>query len=163
MKKDRKKRKEAVKRLEKLEDMNRAGEEVNSLDLIGALYPKFVFATWRGKRDKETCAELLEEVKSLVDVEDYITCPRTQEKEAIHIGDIVYEVGGDGEPLAVEEINISHSGSMIECKSLSGKWLEYRPQRLTFNDPRVTVIHLNEIKENFSFTITKDGIEWHNN
>lgn len=46
MKKDRKRRKEAVKRLEKLEDMNRAGEEVNSLDLIGALYPKFVFATW---------------------------------------------------------------------------------------------------------------------
>ena len=57
MKKDRKRRKEAVKRLEKLEDMNRAGEEVNSLDLIGALYPKFVFATWREKRDKETCAE----------------------------------------------------------------------------------------------------------
>lgn len=59
MKKDRKKRKEAVKRLEKLEDMNRAGENVSSLDLIGALYPKYVFNAWRGKCDKETCAELL--------------------------------------------------------------------------------------------------------
>lgn len=150
MKKDRKKRKEAVKRLEKLEDMNRAGEEVNSLDLIGALYPKFVFATWREKRDKETCAELLEEVKSLVDITDYITCPRSKEKKAIHIGDIVYEVGGSGEPLAVEEINISHVGSVVGCKSLSGNWLEYRPQRLTFCEP------------DFSLTITKDGIEWHN-
>lgn len=151
MKKDRKRRKEAVKRLEKLEDMNRAGEEVNSLDLIGALYPKFVFATWREKRDKETCAELLEEVKSLVDITDYITCPRSKEKKAIHIGDIVYEVGGSGEPLAVEKINISHVGSVVGCKSLSGNWLEYRPQRLTFCEP------------DFSFTITKDGIEWHNN
>lgn len=151
MKKDRKRRKEAVKRLEKLEDMNRAGEEVNSLDLIGALYPKFVFATWREKRDKETCAELLEEVKSLVDITDYITCPRSKEKKAIHVGDIVYEVGGSGEPLAVEKINISHVGSVVGCKSLSGNWLEYRPQRLTFCEP------------DFSFTITKDGIEWHNN
>ena len=151
MKKDRKKRKEAIKRLEKLEDMNRAGEEVNSLDLIGALYPKFVFATWREKRDKETCAELLEEVKSLVDIKDYITCPRSKEKKAIHIGDIVYEVGGSGEPLAVEKINISHVGSVVGCKSLSGNWLEYRPQRLTFCEP------------DFSFTITKDGIVWHNN
>lgn len=151
MKKDRKRRKEAVKRLEKLEDMNRAGEEVNSLDLIGALYPKFVFATWREKRDKETCAELLEEVKSLVDITDYITCPRSKEKKAIHIGDIVYEVGGSGEPLAVEKINISHVGSVVGCKSLSGNWLEYRPQRLTFCEP------------DFSFTITKDGIVWHNN
>lgn len=151
MKKDRKKRKEAIKRIEKLEDMNRAGEEVNSLDLIGALYPKFVFATWREKRDKETCAELLEEVKSLVDIKDYITCPRSKEKKAIHIGDIVYEVGGSGEPLAVEKINISHVGSVVGCKSLSGNWLEYRPQRLTFCEP------------DFSFTITKDGIVWHNN
>lgn len=151
MKKDRKKRKEAIRRLEKLEDMNRAGEEVCSLDLIGALYPKFVFATWREKRDKETCAELLEEVKSLVDIKDYITCPRSKEKKAIHIGDIVYEVGGSGEPLAVEKINISHVGSVVGCKSLSGNWLEYRPQRLTFCEP------------DFSFTITKDGIVWHNN
>nr|DAJ50128.1 MAG TPA: hypothetical protein [Caudoviricetes sp.] len=150
MKKDRKRRKEAVKRLEKLEDMNRAGEEVNSLDLIGALYPKFVFATWREKRDKETCAELLEEVKSLVDITDYITCPRSKEKKAIHIGDRVYKVDGDGEPLAVEKINISHVGSVVGCKSLSGNWLEYRPQRLTFCEP------------DFSLTITKDGIEWHN-
>lgn len=136
MKKDRKRRKEAVKRLEKLEDMNRAGENVSSLDLIGALYPKFVFNTWRGISNKESCAELLEEIKSLVDITDYITCPRSKEKKAIHIGDIVYEVGGDGEPLAVEEIFISHYGSMVECKSLSGKWVSYRPQRLTFNDPR---------------------------
>lgn len=142
--------------------MNRAGEEANSLDLIGALYPKFVFATWREKRGKQTGAELLEEVKSLVDIKDYITCPRSKERRAIHIGDIVYEVGGDGEPLAVEEIFISHYGSMIECKSLSGKWLSYRPQRLTFDDPRVAVIQLKEIPYNFSCTITKDGIEWHN-
>lgn len=151
MKKDRKRRKEAVKRLEKLEDMNRAGEEVNSLDLIGALYPKYLFDMWRGKRGKESCAELLKEVKSLVDITDYITCPRSKEKKAIHIGDVVYEVGGSGEPLAVEEINISHVGSVVGCKSLSGNWLEYRPQRLTFCEP------------DFSLTITKDGIEWHNN
>lgn len=167
MKKDRKKRKEAIKRLEKLEDMNRAGEEVSSLDLIGALYPKFVFDVWCGKRSKETCAELLEEVKSLVDIKDYITCPRSKEKKAIHIGDIVYEVGGDGEPLAVEEINISHYGTMVECKSLSGKWLSYRPQRLTFEEPKKEVIiPLNELRKYFptiSCTITKDGIEWHNN
>jgi len=162
MKKDRKKRKEAIRRLEKLEDMNRAGEEVCSLDLIGALYPKFVFEMWRGRRDKQACAELLEAIKSLVDIKDYITCPRSMERRAIHIGDIVYEVDGDGEPLAVEEINISHYGTVIECKSLRGKWLSYRPQRLTFDDPRVTVIHWNKIKGNYSCTITKDGIEWHN-
>ena len=135
MKKDRKKRKEAIKRLEKLEDMNRAGEEVSSLDLIGALYPKFVFDTWRGKQGKETCAELLEEVKSLVDIKDYITCPRSKEKKAIHIGDIVYKVDGDGEPLAVYEITINHGGSTVGCKSLSGKWVSYRPQEVTFGEP----------------------------
>ena len=151
MKKDRKKRKEAIRRLEKLEDMNRAGENVSSLDLIGALYPKFVFYAWRGISNKETYTELLEEVKSLVDVADYITCPRSREKKAIHIGDTVYEVGGSGEPLAVEKINISHVGSVVGCKSLSDNWLEYRPQRLTFCEP------------DFSLTITKDGIEWHNN
>lgn len=151
MKKDRKKRNEAIKRLEKLEDMNRAGENVYSLDLIGALYPKFVFEMWRARRDQQACAELLEAIKSLVDITDYITCPRSKEKKAIHIGDIVYEVGGSGEPLAVEEINISHVGSVVGCKSLSGNWLKYRPQRLTFCEP------------DFSFTITKDGIEWHNN
>lgn len=116
MKKDRKRRKEAVKRLEKLEDMNRAGENVNSLDLIGALYPKFVFDMWRGKRGKETCAELLEEIKSLVDITDYITCPRSKEKKAIHIGDSVYKVDGDGEPLIVEEIIIRNGGSMVQCR-----------------------------------------------
>lgn len=116
MKKDRKKRKEAVKRLEKLEDMNRAGETVNSLDLIGALYPKFVFDTWRGKQGKETCAELLEEVKSLVDIKDYITCPRSKEKKAIHIGDRVYKACGDGEPLIVEEITIRDGGSTVRCR-----------------------------------------------
>ena len=151
MKKERKRRKEAVKRLEKLEDMNRAGEKITETEFIGALYPKYLFDMWRGKRGKESCAELLEEVKSLVDITDYITCPRSKEKKAIHIGDIVYEVGGSGEPLAVEEINISHVGSVVGCKSLSGNWLEYRPQRLTFCEP------------DFSLTITKDGIEWHNN
>lgn len=150
MKKDRKKRKEAVKRLEKLEDMNRAGERITEPEFIDALYPKYLINMWRGKRGKESCAELLEEVKSLVDITDYITCPRSKEKKAIHIGDIVYEVGGSGEPLAVEKINISHVGSVVGCKSLSGNWLEYRPQRLTFCEP------------DFSLTITKDGIEWHN-
>ena len=151
MKKDRKKRKEAVKRLEKLEDMNRAGEKITETEFIGALYPKYIFDMWREKRNKESCAELLEEIKSLVDIKDYITCPRSKEKKAIHIGDIVYEVGGSGEPLAVEEINISHVGPAVGCKSLSGNWLEYRSQRLTFCEP------------DFSLTITKDGIEWHNN
>lgn len=150
MKKDRKKRKEAVKRLEKLEDMNREGERITEPEFIDALYPKYLINMWRGKHGKESCAELLEEVKSLVDITDYITCPRSKEKKAIHIGDIVYEVGGSGEPLAVEEINISHVGSVVGCKSLSGNWLEYRPQRLTFCEP------------DFSLTITKDGIEWHN-
>nr|DAM62521.1 MAG TPA: hypothetical protein [Caudoviricetes sp.] len=147
MKKDRKRRKEAVKRLEKLEDMNRAGEKITESEFIGALYPKYLFDMWRGKRGKESCAEFLEEVKSLVDITDYITCPRTKEKKAIHIGDIVYEVGGDGEPLAVEEIFISHYGSMVECKSLSGKWLSYRPQRLTFDDPREIVVRLKDEAE----------------
>lgn len=163
MKKDRKKRKEAVKRLEKLEDMNRAGENVSSLDLIGALYPKFVFDAWRGKQGKEYAAELLEAIKSLVDITDYITCPRSKEKKAIHIGDKVYKVDGDGEPLAVYEITINHGGSTVGCKSLSGKWVSYRPQEVTFDDSHVTVIHWNDIKGNHSCTITKDGIEWHNN
>lgn len=144
MKKDRKKRKEAVKRLEKLEDMNRAGENVSSLDLIGAFYPKLVFEMWRGNRSKETCAELLEEVKSLVDITDYITCPRSKEKKAIHIGDIVYKVDGDGEPLAVYEITINHGGSTVGCKSLSGKWVSYRPQELTFCDLREIVVCLKD-------------------
>lgn len=116
MKKDRKRRKEAVKRLEKLEDMNRAGEEVSSLDLIGALYPKLVFEMWRGRRDQQACAELLEAIKSLIDVKDYITCPRSKERRAIHIGDKVYKVDGDGEPLIVEEIIVRNGGSMVQCR-----------------------------------------------
>lgn len=148
MKKDRKKRKEAVKRLEKLEDMNRAGESVNSLDLIGALYPKFTFDTWIGKRNKETCAELLEEIKSLVDVKDYMTCPRSKEKKVIHIGDIVYEVGGDGEPLTVVEIIVRHDGAVVQCRYTNNMEtnrenylirrstkLSFFPRELTFDKP----------------------------
>lgn len=144
MKKDRKRRKEAVKRLEKLEDINREGKNITESDFIGTLYPKYVFNRRYGEINKQTCAEMLEEIKSLVDITDYITCPRTMEKKAIHIGDIVYKVGGDGEPLAVAEINISHSGSMVECKSLSGKWVSYRPQMLTFCDPREMVVRLKD-------------------
>lgn len=151
MKKDRKRRKEAVKRLEELEYRNKRGEFITSLDIIAALYPKFLLNMYDGDRNHETCAELLEEVKSLVDVKDYMTCPRTQEKEAIHIGDIVYEVDGDGEPLAVEEIFISHYGSMVECKSLSGKWLSYRPQRLTFDKPeKEVIIPINDLRKHLS-------------
>lgn len=148
MKKDRKRRKEAVKRLEKLEDMNRAGEEVNSLDLIGALYPKFVFATWREKRDKETCAELLEEVKSLVDITDYITCPHSKEGRAIHIGDRVYKVDGDDEPLTVVKIIVRHDGAVVQCRYTNFMEtnrenylirrltkLSFFPRELTFDKP----------------------------
>lgn len=179
MKKDRKRRKEAVKRLEKLEDMNRAGEEVNSLDLIGALYPKFVFATWREKRDKETCAELLEEVKSLVDITDYITCPRSKEGRAIHIGDRVYKVDGDGEPLTVVKIIVRHDGAVVQCRYTNFMEtnrenylirrltkLSFFPRELTFDEPKKEVIiPLNELGKyfpNISCTTTKDGIEWHN-
>lgn len=148
MKKDRKRRKEAVKRLEKLEDMNRAGEEVCSLDLIGALYPKFVFEMWRDRRDKQACAELLEAIKSLVDVKDYITCPRSKEKKAIHIGDKVYKVDGDGEPLIVEEIIVRHSGTLVQCRYANNMKtnrenyiirrltkLSFFPHELTFDKP----------------------------
>lgn len=148
MKRDRKKRNEAVKRLEKLEDMNRAGEEVNSLDLIGALYPKFVLNAWRGKNDKEACAELLEEIKSLVDVKDYMTCPRTQEKKAIHIGDRVYKVDGDGEPLTVVKIIVRHDGAVVQCRYTNFMEtnrenylirrltkLSFFPRELTFDKP----------------------------
>ena len=148
MKKDRKKRKEAVKRLEKLEDMNRAGEEVNSLDLIGALYPKFVFEMWRDRRDKETCAELLEEVKSLVNIKDYISCPRSKEGRAIHIGDRVYKVAGDGEPLTVVKIIVRHDGAVVQCRYTNFMEtnrenylirrltkLSFFPRELTFDKP----------------------------
>jgi len=147
MKKDRKRRKRAIKRLEKLEDMNRAGENVSSLDLIGALYPKFVFDTWRGKRGKESCAELLEEIKSLVDIKDYITCPRSKEKKAIHIGDRVFKVDGDGEPLIVEEIIVRHGGTLVQCRHASHSnrdpverattRLSFFPRELTFEYPTI--------------------------
>lgn len=134
MKKDRKKRKEAIKRLEKLEDMNRAGENVCTLDLIGALYPKFVFEMWRDRRDKETCAELLEEVKSLVNIKDY--------------GDRVYKVDGDGEPLTVVKIIVRHDGAVVQCRYTNYMEtnrenylirrltkLSFFPRELTFDKP----------------------------
>lgn len=148
MKKDRKKRKEAIKRLEKLEDMNRAGENVCALDLIGALYPKFVFEMWRDRRDKETCAELLEEVKSLVNIKDYISCPRSKEGRAIHIGDRVYKVDGDGEPLTVVKIIVRHDGAVVQCRYTNYMEtnrenylirrltkLSFFPRELTFDKP----------------------------
>lgn len=148
MKKDRKKRKEAIKRLEKLEDMNRAGEEVCSLDLIGALYPKFVFEMWRDRRDKQACAELLEAIKSLVDIKDYITCPRSKEGRAIHIGDRVYKVDGDGEPLTVVKIIVRHDGAVVQCRYTNFMEtnrenylirrltkLSFFPRELTFDKP----------------------------
>lgn len=116
MKKDRKKRKEAVKRLEKLEDMNREGKNITESDFIDTLYPKYVFNKRYGEINKQTCAEMLEEVKSLVDIKDYITCPRSKEKKAIHIGDIVYKADGDGEPLIVEEIIVRHGGTLVQCR-----------------------------------------------
>ena len=176
MKKDRKQRKEAIKRLEQLEDMNRADKVITVKDFLGALYPKFVFDTWRGKQGKELIAELLEEVKSLVNIKDYISCPRSKEKKAIHIGDMVYKVNGDGEPLIVEEIIVRHGGTLVQCRYANNMEtnpenhirrrltrLSFFSRELTFEEPNITVIHLNEIKENFSCTITKDGIEWHNN
>ena len=148
MKKDRKRRKEAVKRLEKLEDMNREGENVSSLDLIGALYPKFVFEMWRDRLDKQACAELLEEVKSLVDIKDYITCPRSKEGRAIHIGDRVYKVDGDGEPLTVVKIIVRHDGAVVQCRYTNFMEtnrenylirrltkLSFFPRELTFDKP----------------------------
>lgn len=175
MKKDRKKRKEAVRRLEELEDMNRAGKVLTVRDLLGALYPKFILDTWRGERGEKLIAKLLEEIKSLVDITDYITCPRSKEKKAIHIGDRVYKAGGDGEPLIVEDITIRDGGSTIRCRYAENSDSNpservrktttrpmFFPRELTFDKPNITVIHLNEIPYNFSCTITKDGIEWHN-
>ena len=116
MKKDRKRRKEAVRRLEELEYMNKARKSVTSISIVAALYPKFLLNMFTGERNQETCAEILREVKSLVDIKDYITCPRSMEKKAIHIGDRVYKAGGDGEPLIVEEIIIRDGGSMVRCR-----------------------------------------------
>lgn len=148
MKKDRKKRKEAVKRLEKLEDMNRAGEVITVRDFLGALYPKFVFDTWRGKPDKVSNAELLEEVKSLVNIKDYISCPRSKEGRAIHIGDRVYKVDGDGEPLTVVKIIVRHDGAVVQCRYTNFMEtnrenylirrltkLSFFPRELTFDKP----------------------------
>lgn len=148
MKKDRKRRKEAVKRLEKLEDMNRAGEKITETEFIGALYPKYIFEQWRGRRDQQTCAELLEEVKSLVDVKDYITCPRSKEGRAIHIGDRVYKVDGDGEPLTVVKIIVRHDGAVVQCRYTNFMEtnrenylirrltkLSFFPRELTFDKP----------------------------
>lgn len=148
MKKDRKKRKEAVKRLEKLEDMNREGKNITESDFIDTLYPKYVFNRRYGEINKQTCAELLEEVKSLVDITDYITCPRSKEKKAIHIGDKVYKVDGDGEPLIVEEIIIRNGGSMVQCRYTNFMEtnrenylirrltkLSFFPRELTFDKP----------------------------
>ncbi len=148
MKKDRKKRKEAVKRLEKLEDMNRAGEVITVRDFLGALYPKFVFDTWRGKPDKVSNAELLEEVKSLVNIKDYISCPRSKEGRAIHIGDRVYKVDGDGEPLTVVKIIVRHDGAVVQCRYTNYMGtnrenylirrltkLSFFPRELTFDKP----------------------------
>lgn len=159
MKKDRKRRKEAVKRLEKLEDMNRAGEAVTVKDFIGALYPNFIFDTWRGKSDKELIAELLEEVKSLVDVKDYMSCPRSRDREAIYIGDVLFEINGEGEPLTVEEITIRHGGSIVKCKSLSGKTLTAQPRELTFEQSKEAFIQQLVSLYNVSHPTFKDCIK----
>lgn len=148
MKKDRKKRKKAVKRLEKLEYRNKRGEFITSLDIIAALYPKFLLNMYDGDRNHETCDELLQEIKSLIDIEDYITCPRSKEKKAIHIGDIVYKVGGDGEPLTVVEIIVRHDGAVVQCRYTNNMEtnrenylirrstkLSFFPRELTFDKP----------------------------
>lgn len=115
MKKDRKRRKEAVKRLEGLEYWNKSARNVTTVDVVAALCPKLLRNVYTGELNLETCAELLQEVKSLVDIKDYITCPRSKEGRAIHIGDKVYKVDGDGEPLIVEEIIVRNGGSMVQC------------------------------------------------
>lgn len=148
MKKDRKKRKEAVKRLEKLEDMNREGKNITESDFIDTLYPKYVFNRRYGEINKQTCAELLEEVKSLVDITDYITCPRSKEGRAIHIGDRVYKVDGDGEPLTVVKIIVRHDGAVVQCRYTNFMEtnrenylirrltkLSFFPRELTFDKP----------------------------
>lgn len=145
MKKDRKKCKEAIKRLEELEYRNKRGEFITSLDIIAALYPKFLLNMYDGDRNHETCAELLEEVKALVDIKDYITCPRSKEKKAIHIGDRVFKVGGDGELLIVEEIIVRHGGTLVQCRYASQSnrspvertttRLSFFPRELTFEYP----------------------------
>lgn len=174
MKKDRKRRKEAVKRLEGLEYWNKSARNVTTVDVVAALCPKLLRNVYTGELNLETCAELLQEVKSLVDIKDYMSCPRSKEKKAIHIGDRVYKADGDGEPLIVEEIIVRHGGTLVQCSYANNTEntrenhirrrltrLSFFSRELTFEEPNITVIHLNEIKQNFSCTITKDGIEWH--
>ena len=167
MKKDRKRRKEAVKRLEKLEDMNSEGKNITESDFIGTLYPKYVFNRQYGNINKQTCAEMLEDVKSLVDIKDYITCPRSKEKKAIHIGDRVFKVDGDGEPLIVEEIIVRHGGTLVQCSYANNTEntrenhirrrltrLSFFPRELTFEYPTFHS-ELNEIKQRLDIAYQK--------
>lgn len=148
MKKDRKKRKEIIKKLEQLEDINRSGVKVNASSIVGALCPRVAHKIWASGRNENTCAELLEEIKSLVDIKDYITCPRSKEKKAIHIGDRVYKVDGDGEPLTVVEIIVRHDGAVVQCRYTNNMEtnrenylirrstkLSFFPRELTFDKP----------------------------
>lgn len=147
MKKDRKKRKEIIKKLEQLEDINRSGVEVKAGSIVGALCPQIAHKIWASGRNENTCAEMLEEVKSLVDIKDYITCPRSKEKKAIHIGDRVFKVDGDGEPLIVEEIIVRHGGTLVQCRHASHSnrdpverattRLSFFPRELTFEYPTI--------------------------
>ena len=145
MKKNRKARKEAVKRLEMLEEMNRDGKQITMEEFIGALYPNFLSQT---QRTQETGGMLLQEVKSLIDIKDYISCPKSREKKAIHIGDIVYEVDGDGEPLTVVKIIVRHDGAVVQCRYTNfmetnrenylirrSTKLSFFPRELTFDKP----------------------------
>lgn len=170
------KREEIIENLEQLEHMNRVGLNVTTFDVVSALSLNFKVNALAGKQNQKVYAELLEEIKDLVDVKDYIPHPRSFENKAIHIGNRVYKVGGDGEPLIVEEITIRNGGSTIRCRyadisydnsAESVRKRSARPvffqRELTFDKPDITVIHWNKIKENISCTITKDGIEWHNN
>ena len=148
MKKDRKKRKEIIKKLEQLEDINRSGVEVKAGSIVGALCPQIAHKIWASGRNENTCAELLEEVKSLVDITDYITCPRSKEGRAIHIGDRVYKVDGDGEPLTVVKIIVRHDGAVVQCRYTNFMEtnrenylirrltkLSFFPRELTFDKP----------------------------
>lgn len=159
MKKDRKRRKEAVKRLEGLEYWNKSARNVTTVDVVAALCPKLLRNVYTGELNLETCAELLQEVKSLVDIKDYTSCPRSREREAIHIGDIVYEVDGNGEPLAVEEITIRHGGSIVKCKSLSGETLIAKPRELTFEQSEEAFIQRLVSLYNVSHPTFKDCIK----
>ena len=160
MKKDRKRRKEAVKRLEELEYLNKSQEIIIPFDcIIDALYPKLLSNRLALGYSQEACAELLQEIKSLVDVKDYMSCPRSREREAIHIGDVLFEINGEGEPLTVEEITIRHGGSIVKCKSLSGKTLTAKPRELTFEQSKEAFIQLLTSLYNVSHPTFKDCIK----